>query len=188
MDSVSHPCNYKGDGSIGSFASIHRADRLCTVRPARSPMSEVIRVSGLLGGKPVSLAYSCGRGEMSLQPPPAAFPDLEHAFGAKASTHRLPGASELPLCRHAVLTARRGECPGVTRGPDAPRCEAHKVLRFSRSGHCPPRQARTNRDFPHGNSLEAKKDAMIRRLCLVAGPAGSEWLTRTFIDWSINIY
>lgn len=63
-----------------------------------------------------------------------------------------------------------------------------QVLRFSRAGHCPPRRARTNRDLPHGNSLATRKDAMIRRLCLVAGPAGSEWLTRTFIDWSIDIY
>ena len=63
-----------------------------------------------------------------------------------------------------------------------------QVLRFSRAGHCPPRQVRTNRDLPHGNSLEARKDTMIRRFCLVTGPAGSEWLTRAFIDWSIDIY
>lgn len=101
------------------------------------------------------------------------------ASSSKDSTHGLPG--RCPPQHHAVLTARRGECPGVTRGPDAPRCEAHNVLQFSLAGHCPPRLARSNRDMPHRDSLAVRSDVMIRRSSLVAGPAGSEWLTRTFI-------
>jgi hypothetical protein len=96
------------------------------------------------------------------------------------STYRTPGGKRFLQGRPAP-SSRRGECPVVTRGPDAPRCEAHKVFQFSQAGHCPPRLARSNRDMPHGRSLAVRSDVMIRRSSLVAGPAGSEWLTRTFI-------
>ena len=48
---------------------------------------------------------------------------LRRALASNSSIKEVPGGSELPLYRQAVPTARNGECPGVTRGPDAPRCE-----------------------------------------------------------------
>jgi hypothetical protein len=68
----------------------------------------------------------------------------------------------------------------------------HKMLRFCQAGLCyPSRQARTNRELPHGSALAAnrdprgflgKGDVMIHRPCLVAWPVGSDWRTR-HPDW-----
>ncbi len=136
----------------------------------------------------------------STQGLPGRCPPQRHAVptprrGERPVTTRGPDA---PLCDTSLATCSVAnvsisEVPGSRRA-----LSFHRLLRFWQAGlKYPPRLARDNRDLPHGGSLavsrdpqwflavkrnppgpSGKGDVMIRRLSLVAGPAGSEWRTR----------
>jgi hypothetical protein len=114
-------------------------------------------------------------------------PPREQAGDLMGPWHQ-PGTHRVPRQGDAAARGLRacGKQPR-NRRPNAPGLDS-QMLRFCQAGHCgPSRQARTNRNLPHGSALAAnrdprgflgKGDVMIHRPCLVAWPVGSEWRTR----------
>lgn len=116
---VLHQCSSPLNRVIGPFASIRRANRLCTVPQTRHRMRGLTRFAGLQGFEPLSFQDSLERSLcVSLQLPTAALSDWN---APKSRSTRSCRSDRRDVCTHRGRTAQTRtpfrECAATTGVP-----------------------------------------------------------------------